>query len=163
MIQLATLRHPLPHITTSRPSRPLRSRSPPYSSSRSSSPPSHRHSNSWPVLPGATRAATWWRLHLWTPTRSPLFTRTSCRSRKGPQNNLSCITATFARSVVQARRYKSTSFIYGQRRDAWFLFKSRETFYSLYHVFYNGPEKICKIKPACCTVLFRISCDIYLV
>lgn len=123
MIRLATLRHPPPPTTTSLPSRTWHNRSLPLSSHNPSSPPSSRHSNNWPVLPGATRAATWSRLPLWTPTRSPLFTRTSCRSQKGPQNNLSCITATFVRSAAQARRYKSIHTLYSNKllllSDTW--------------------------------------------
>lgn len=147
MIRPATLRHPPPPTTTSLPSRTWHNRSLPLSSHNHSSPPSSRHSNNWPVLPGATRAATWSRLHLWTPTRSPLFTRTSCRSQKGPQNNLSCITATFVRSAAQARRYKSIHTLYSNKllllSDTWctniVYEKSVWFFYSSYLQGYEFP------------------------
>lgn len=110
MIQSATPRHPPPPII-SRPSRlcPSRSRSRHSNlssrSSRSSRrPPFSRHPSSWPARPGVTRAATWWPLRLETPTKSPRFTRASCRSPKGLPSSRSFITVTFARSAVQALR-----------------------------------------------------------
>lgn len=108
MIQLATPPHPPPPITSQR-SRPSPSRSlllSSHSSPNSPSPPYSHLPSSSQVHPGAIQAATWWQPQLETPTRSPHFTRTNCRSLKGLPNNPSSITVKFARSAVQVHRYE---------------------------------------------------------
>lgn len=95
---------PPPPLTTSLHSRLFPSPSLSHSSHSNPSPQSSLPPSSWPAPPGATRAATWWRLQLETLTKSPCFTRTSCRNQKVLPNSPSYITVTSARSAVLALR-----------------------------------------------------------